>query len=65
MSALNRTDFKALTFLKHSAFVRIDGAWRFGLTRVGDTVVDRLIAKGRVTHLFPGEPCECIIRKVP
>lgn len=64
MSALNRTDFKALTYLRHSAFVRVDGEWRFGLTRVGDTVVARLVSCGRATHLFPGEAHECIVRKV-
>ncbi len=63
MSALNRTDFRALAFLKHSAFVRIDGQWRFGLTRVGDGVVERLVSTGRASHLFPGEPGECIVRK--
>lgn len=64
MSALNRTDFRALGFLKLGAFVRIGGEWRFGLTRIGDSVVERLVATGNATHLFPGEAFECVIRRI-
>jgi hypothetical protein len=63
MSALNRTDFRALGFLKKGAFVRVDDEWRFGLARVGDGVVARLLASGHASHLFPGEAGECIIRR--
>lgn len=61
MSALNRTDFRALAFLKKSAFARVDGQWRFGGTRVGDSVVERLVLAGRASHLFPDGIGECIV----
>lgn len=61
MSLLNRTDAKALAFLRHSALVRLDGKWRFGGARVGDSVVARLIAAGKAMHLWPGQTGECVI----
>lgn len=65
MSALNRTDFKALAMLRYGALVRVGGQWRFGTTWIGDSIVDRLKSTGRVSHLFPGQGCECIILRVP
>lgn len=61
MTALNRSDFKALAFLRRGAFVRRGGEWRFGTARVGDTVVERLIEAGRASQLFSGTPAECVI----
>lgn len=61
MAALNRTDFKALAFLRRGAFVRRGGEWRFGTARVGDSVVERLIETGRASQLFPGTSAECVI----
>lgn len=63
MRSLNQnTDFRALAFLKMGALVRIDGQWRFHGTRVGDSVVDRLVIAGRASRVFP-EGLECIILK--
>ncbi|WP_445493145.1 hypothetical protein [Rhodopseudomonas sp. RCAM05734] len=61
MPPLNRTDFKALAFLRHGALVRRSGEWRFGATRVGDSVVERLIAAQRATRLWPNQPGDCVI----
>lgn len=60
-SPLNRSDFKALVFLRYGALVRLKGQWRFGGTRIGDAVVDRLVAAGKASHLFPGEVGECVV----
>jgi hypothetical protein len=62
---LNTDHYRALAILQHSALVRLDGQWRCGLTRVADGVVDVLVAGHLVTHLFPGERGECIIRRQP
>lgn len=52
---------RALAFLKHGALVRDRDGWRFGLSRVGDSVVDQLIASGRVVRLDNGGPGDCIV----
>lgn len=63
MRTLQRnTDFRALAFLKMGALVRVDGQWRFHGTRVGDAVVDRMVAAGRATRVFP-DGLECVILK--
>ncbi|MBR1033050.1 hypothetical protein [Bradyrhizobium liaoningense] len=36
-----------LALLKSSPFVRRPRGWRFGTRRIGDSVVDRLVAAGR------------------
>jgi hypothetical protein len=58
---LNRTHSKALAFLRRGALVRLGGQWRFGTTRVGDGVVEVLVAAGKASHLFPGQTGECVI----
>lgn len=65
MAALKKEDFRALALLRHGAFVRIGGEWRFGLARIGDSVVERLVAAHRVTHYFPGQAGrgECVVLK--
>lgn len=64
MVALNRHDFKVLAYLRHSAFVRDGADWRFGLTRVSDSLVQRLVLTGHCSHLFPGLDGECIVAGV-
>lgn len=60
-SPLNTNDYRAIQLLRRGALVRVGNAWRYGATEVGDSVVDRLKAHGRVTHLFPGGRGECVI----
>jgi hypothetical protein len=43
-------DRRALVFLRRGPLVRRDGGWRFGTAKVGDGVVDRLVAAGKVTN---------------
>lgn len=63
MSALNTEHYRVLAFLKYGALVRSGAAWRFGTARIGSGTVDRLIAVGKASHLFPGEPGECVIAR--
>lgn len=54
--------YRALAFLRaRGALVRLNGEWRFGATRVGDSVVERLIEAGRVSRLFPNQVGDCIV----
>lgn len=58
---LNATHFRALAILRRGALVRVSGEWRFGGARVGDSVVDRLIAQGRASRLFPNQTGDCVV----
>lgn len=48
---LLRVDSRALRMLKLSAFERRRGGWRFGTKRIGDVVVERLIARGSAVQI--------------
>lgn len=48
MRALAPSYYKYLTLLKHGAFERRGGRWRFGTRPIADSVVDRLTESGRV-----------------
>ncbi len=39
--------YRALAMLRMGGLVRASGHWRFGLTRVSDACVERLISAGR------------------
>ncbi len=43
-----RYDRRVLRLLAMAPFQRRRGGWRFGTNRIGDDVVDRLLASGRV-----------------
>lgn len=63
MSTLNTQHHRVLAFLKLGALVRDRDGWRFGTARVGDSVVDQLLASGKVVRICRGEPGDCIVRR--
>lgn len=55
------SNLRALALLRRGPLVRVKGAWRFGTARVGDSVVDRLLASGRAARLWKDERGDCVM----
>ncbi|MBR0700146.1 hypothetical protein JQ599_09565 [Bradyrhizobium diazoefficiens] len=61
LPVLNTQHYRALALLRRGVLLRDRGEWRFGATKVSDTIVDTLIASRKVTRMFHGQTGECVV----
>lgn len=50
MTPLVDSDLRALRLLRSGPFRLMQGGWRFGSARIGNGVVERLVASGQATR---------------